>query len=141
MGNKHIIIPIIAISLPFITAIIIVYIKSKKRADNFTKNNYKEKYENAIKTLVRQAARWSTASVQDENVMISVLHANYGAGYLWALLDIAEPNEINKITGINIQKFKSSIVNAQDSASKKMIKVCPNFAPKTSYLTKIAGEG
>ena len=103
--------------------------------------NYQEKYENAIKTLIRQAARWTTASLQDENAMIAVLHANYGAGYLWALQDIADSQEIEKIGQINPQKFKNSIVLAQDSATKKMAQLCPKYAPPKSYLTQIAGEG
>ena len=104
------------------------------------KTNFKHKYHNAIKTLVRQAARWTTASLQDENAMIAVLHANYGAGYLWALQDIAESSEIEKTARINFQKFRNSIVSAQDIATKKMVQMCPDFGPTPSYLTKIAGE-
>ena len=40
-----------------------------------------------INTLIRQAARWSVAAQQDESPIIALLHANYGAGYLWALKD------------------------------------------------------
>ena len=53
-----------------------------------------------IKTLVRQAARWSSAAKQDKNPMIAVLHSNYGAGFLWALKDIATQDQIEKATGI-----------------------------------------
>lgn len=102
------------------------------------KTNFKE---NAIKTLIRQAARWTTASLQDENAMIAVLHANYGAGYLWALQDIADSQEIEKIGKIDLQKFKNSIVSAQDSATKRMAQLCPKYAPPKTYLSQIAGEG
>src|SRR5207237_6958 len=40
-----------------------------------------------VQILTRQAARWSTAASQDNNPLIAVLHANYGAGYLWAIHD------------------------------------------------------
>lgn len=46
--------------------------------------------------LIRQVARWSTAGKQDKNSMIAVLHANYGAGYLWALKDIIKMDIIEK---------------------------------------------
>ena len=94
-----------------------------------------------IKTLVRQAARWSTAAEQDDSPLIRVLHANYGAGYLWALTDIANDDEIENATGINMKIFKDNIVRIQDTSTMKMIKLCPNYAPEPSYLTSIGGEG
>lgn len=51
----------------------------------YQKPSNKEKINNIIKTLVRQSARWSVAALQDTNIMIAVLHSNYGAGYLWVL--------------------------------------------------------
>ena len=94
-----------------------------------------------ILVLTRQAARWSTAAKQDENSMIAVLHANYGAGYLWALKDIASSEQIKAATGIDLLKFEREIVSTQDMATKKMAKLCPKYAPKSTYLTKIGGEG
>lgn len=95
---------------------------------------------NTIKTLVRQATRWSMAANQDQNVLIAVLHANYGAGYLWALRDIATDQEISNATGIDILKFRDEITNTQDSTTKRLIKLCPAYAPSESYLGKIAAE-
>lgn len=94
-----------------------------------------------LKTLARQAARWSTAANQDNNAMIAVLHANYGAGYLWAMQDIATSSEIEAATGIDWKRFKHEILSAQDAAAKKMANLCPQFAPKKSYLSKIGKEG
>ncbi len=39
------------------------------------------------------------------------------------------------------KKFGNEIVKAQDYATKKMIGICPKFGPKSSYLTKLGGEG
>tara|TARA_B100000686_G_C16544683_1_gene839249 strand:+ start:382 stop:753 length:372 start_codon:yes stop_codon:yes gene_type:complete len=107
----------------------------------FQKDSEKQHLNTSIKILTRQAARWSTASKQDENAMIAVLHANYGAGYLWALKDIATASQIREITGIDIVKFEKEIIEIQDNATKKMIKLCPDYAPDKNYLTTIAGEG
>jgi hypothetical protein len=104
-------------------------------------SNQKNDKSPIIKTLVRQASRWSTAAIQDENALISLLHANYGAGYLWALKDIATDTEIEKAMNINIIKFRDEIVRIQDEANIKVIKTCPHFAPQQSYLTKLAKEG
>ena len=106
-----------------------------------TRNNDSKLLQNKIKTLVRQASRWSTAAKQDENSMIAVLHANYGAGYLWALKDIATDSQIENSTGIDVQKFEREIVGVQDEATMKMAKLCPEYAPESSYLTKLGGEG
>ena len=94
-----------------------------------------------IKTLVRQASRWTTAAQQDKNPMISVLHANYGAGYLWALKDIATQSQIEKAAGLELLKFEKEITDVQDAATKRMIAVCPEFGPKKSYLTTLGSEG
>ena len=96
--------------------------------------------DDVLKILSRQAARWSTAAKQDRNVMIAVLHANYGAGFMWAMQDIATSSEIETATGINWKRFKKEILSAQDEAVLKMAKLCPRFAPKKSYLSKIGKE-
>ena len=93
-----------------------------------------------IKTLVRQAARWSSAAKQDKNPMIAVLHSNYGAGFLWALKDIATQDQIEKATGIKLLEFEKEVTDAQDGAIKKMITVCPEFQPDKGMLSVLAGE-
>jgi len=107
----------------------------------FIKNNSKEMLNDIINKLVRQSSRWSTAAQQDDSHLIAVLHANYGAGYLWALKDIASSDEIEEATGIDYFKYEKEITDVQDSVTRNLIKVCPNFSPKPSYLTKLSGEG
>ena len=96
--------------------------------------------EKEIKTLVRQAARWSSAAKQDKNPMIAVLHSNYGAGFLWALKDIATQEQIEQATGIELLKFEKEITSVQDGAIKKMVMACPDFQPDKSFLSALAGE-
>jgi len=73
--------------------------------------------------------------------MISVLHANYGTGYLWALKDIATDSQIESATGIDVKKFEREIVKTQDESTMKMAKLCPEYAPERTYLTILGGEG
>jgi len=94
-----------------------------------------------IQTLTRQAARWSTAADQDMNTLIAVLHANYGAGYLWALKDIATDSQIEEASGIDMKEFQNAIVSIQDKVTQDMAAKCPDFAPNPSYLSRIAKEG
>jgi len=96
---------------------------------------------NIIHKLSRQAARWAVAAQQDKSPLIAILHANYAAGYLWALKDIATDSDIKRVTGIDLNTFENEIVTIQENATKKVIRSCPNFAPTKTFLTKIAGEG
>lgn len=120
------------IVLILLIVIFIIYINYPLTAEQSRQNDN-------IKTLTRQAARWSIASEQDKNPLIRILHANYGAGYLWALLDISTPEEIEKVTGIDFKQFKDKIISIQDSATKAGSKTCPNFSPG-GILSKIAGD-
>jgi hypothetical protein len=122
-----------------ILAIIIIVIKLYLIYTSFKGDQYVEK-DQIIKGLIRQAARWSTAAMQDQNPMIAVLHANYGAGYLWALRDSFSDNDIQRYGQIDIIKFKDEITKVQDFATKKMIAVCPEYAPPRTYLTSLGGE-
>jgi len=105
----------------------------------YTKTNSKTE---DIKRLVRGIARWSNASQQDKSPLIAVLHANYSAGYLWGLLDIASDSEIKEATGINIKDLASIVVKNQDLAHMNAVKYCPEYMEGLDpYLSKLAGEG
>lgn len=92
--------------------------------------------------LIRQIARWSTAALQDKSPVIAVLHANYGAGYLWALKEIMSTDDIENIAKINLKEFEKNVVNIQDSTTRNLAKICPKYAyTKNKYLANIAGEG
>lgn len=110
--------------------------------NNINNNNNNNKFHNILQILVRQSARWSLAAEQDENPLIAVLHANYGAGYLWAIKDIATSEDVKKATGIDLKKFERKIVSIQDDTTKKMAKLCPKYAGDSDeFLSTIAGEG
>ena len=94
----------------------------------------------AVQTLTRQAARWSTAAKQDANPLIAVLHANYGAGYLWALNDIVTSAQFAEMTGLDYLRFRDAITAVQDQANRRLIAACPNAAPPDGYLARVAGE-
>lgn len=125
------------ISIILVVIIIIIICNLTFRQSN---SNDKNKI---IKILIRQAARWALAARQDKNVMIAVLHANYGAGYLWAVKDIATDQEIVSATGIDVIKFRDHITATQDFATKRMAKLCPKYAPSEPdqlYLAQVGGD-
>lgn len=128
---------IIGVLIGFVMMYVINQILSKCWISNNTKKFHNE----LINKLVRQTARWATAASQDDNPVIEVLHANYAAGYLWALKDIATNKDIENVTKIDMNKFQKNVVDIQDKANKKLVKLCPNFIKTDNiYLAKIGGE-
>ena len=124
-----------------IVGIVIIYLLIEIKNNCWIKSSSQDQLENIINILSRQAARWSTAAKNDMNPLIAVLHANYGAGYLWALKDVATPPQVKSATGIDFLKFEKEIVKIQDDATIALAKLCPGYAPEKSYLTSIAKEG
>ena len=97
--------------------------------------------ETIITKLIKQTARWSTAAAQDKSPLISVLHANYGMGYLMALKSIATQEQIKQASNINMQKFEAEITNQQDKSTLFAAKNCKNFTKHlNTYLARIAKE-
>lgn len=95
--------------------------------------------DNALKSLTVQTARWSVASLQDQNPLVANLHANYGVAYVMALRDIASDQEIKRATGIDAMRLYKSVINAQRKATQSLLKACPNIIPmEDPYLTRIS---
>lgn len=90
-----------------------------------TQQAHKEYRRLQINAMVRQTARWAGASQQDKSPMISLLHANYAAGYLQALELIATENDINQV--MNLQKLRVKVYGAQDRAARRVMSTCPDF--------------
>ena len=94
-----------------------------------------------IAKLGRQAARWTTAAAQDKNLMIKVLHANYGMAFLNAIKEISTSEEFKRATGLDIMRFENEILYIQDNVTRSLNRKCKGFGPKQTYLTGIGGEG
>ncbi len=94
-----------------------------------------------INKLLRQTARWVTAAQQDQSPLIATLHANYAAGYLWALKDIADKDQIKRVTGINIDDVEKRVLATQDMTTRKVVKECPRYTGDIDpFMARIAGE-
>ena len=100
------------------------------------KRNHKE---NHLVVLTKAAAKWATTAQQDESPYVAVMHANYACGYLQALKDVSTPEEIQRQTGVEFNKFQEHILNVQDMVTQKVIQKCPEFAGNIDlYLSSIA---
>ena len=83
----------------FVISIFFVIIKTQQPNTNII-----------INTILRGSARWAAASLQDKSPIVAVLHANYAAGYLWALKDSFSDIDIQRATGIDVIKFQKKIL-------------------------------
>lgn len=82
-----------------------------------------------IRTLYRQAARYSVASLQDASEVIQVLHANYAMGYLLALKDLASGEDFERVTGEDLLTFERKIAQIQDAATKRLVSQRSDLVP------------
>ena len=95
-----------------------------------------------IMTLYRQCSRWAVAAEQDNNDIIRVLHANYAAGYLWAMKDITPTSTFARVTGTDFLEFEKKIVRIQDDATMRLASSCKKSIPTSdpSLLNAIYGK-
>lgn len=108
----------------------------------FNNNKIDNEKKEMIHKLIKQISRWASAAKQDNSPLISVLHANYGVGYLYAMQSIFTQKEIEVILGSEeIRKdFEDEIINIQDYATKKAVKECPQYSSIIDFLSELAGE-
>ena len=112
-----------------IIAVVVLFFLFRKKANN-----------SDVVKLIKQSAKWATTAQQDESPLLATLHANYAVGYLWALKDLYDTEEISKKAGVNITQFEEHILNVQDMVTKKVLKKCPEFEGDIDfYLSGIAG--
>ena len=117
------------IILYVIITVVMLFFLFRRKADN-----------SDIVKLVKRSAKWATTAQQDESPLLATLHANYAVGYLWALKDLYDTEEISKKAGVNITQFEEHILNVQDMVTKKVVKKCPEFEGDVDlYLSSIAG--
>lgn len=101
----------------------------------------KNVYEKQIRAILRGSSRFALASLQDKSPLIALLHANYATGYFWALKDAFTDQQIYEMTGLNILEYQNKITDIQDSVTKRILSLCPNFASELDLnLAKTAGE-
>lgn len=127
----------VAIIIELLLSIIPDFSFLKKKSVHHKSDDFNEK----IKTLVRQSARWTIASEQDKNPYIAMLHANYGAGYIFALRSIATDAQIKEATNLDVMKLEQEITKVQDMSFVKLARVCPEGQPKSEFLRLISGQG
>lgn len=123
-----------------ITLVIIsLYLFIKKQDSNMLINNDL----NMAGILIRQSARYSHAARQDKDLLIALLHANYGTGYLYAAKDIFPETTLVKLFNSykEFKKFERGIIKIQDEVNTRTITECPSIVSIKDIVTKMGGTG
>jgi len=93
-----------------------------------------------IKKLFHQMARWSTASTQDKNPVVAVLHANYGVGYMMAMKDLYSDEEMERLLDVkHIRSIFDEVQRVQNKATLELGHHCLDIYPQTG-LAKYGSE-
>lgn len=129
---------LLIVSIFIVGFIVISYIFYQSYYKYYNHNNT---LHNVVQILYRQCARWAVAAEQDENEIIRVLHANYAAGYLWAIKDIVPTDTFKHITGKDFLQFEQKIVRIQDEATLKLAKTCKDSVPTSDQSLMYAIYG
>lgn len=95
----------------------------------------------AIRVLLRQAARYAIAAEQDLNPLIAVLHADYAAGMIYAIQAAWPEWQFREATGLWFRAVLAEVVRIQDAAHRKMAAACPSVAPANGILERLARGG
>lgn len=123
----------------FIGFILTILFRSNFTFTDLDNQNYKDF---AIKKLLRASSRWLVAAENDLTPLISLLHAQYGVSWWFALKDIATDSEIEKATGINVKEHEKQITGVQDVVTKRVVMECPKFAKNMNkYFVLTSGQG
>lgn len=127
-------------SLIMLTLIVDGYLIYKWLLTNI--NGNKSNTINKAEILIRQSARYAHAARQDKDVLIALLHANYGSGYLFAAKDIfPEKNLISLFPSYNKYKeFTKEIINIQDEVNRRAVTECPSIVKNKDIVTLMGGE-
>lgn len=112
------------ILLGFVIGVLVAFVLLELIRKCYISSSGKQIQQKYLRTLARQAERWTVAAEQDDNPLIAVLHANYGAGYMWAMDDIASEREIEEIIESSYDEFRGRIVRNQDKAAQQLIDKC-----------------
>ncbi len=92
------------------------------------------------KVLLEQAAKWYKISLQDNQNLYSMQHANYSVAYLNAARHIASDTTLERLSGLDIHKLFKKIDDHQRSVmmkdfSNKPSKKIKNLPSQVAWLS------
>jgi hypothetical protein len=102
----------------FVVIVILWVMSSQQKSKNALDSR-------AIRDLVKSASQWKTRSIQDSNVVISLMNANYAMAYFNVARSIGTDADVESHANISIDEFMRDLENVQSAAIHKISTSCP----------------
>lgn len=81
------------------------------------------------KQLVKEAARYSTVSDQDTNLLVKLLHTTYASAYINTARNMASDRQLERLAGVNINELTHLIQDQQQQAVQLIGSQAPHLMP------------
>lgn len=91
-------------------------------------NVFSPQFIKTIKDMVSQSNRFSSLAMQDQNLLMALMHINFGLGFLKATRRIAASDaDIQKITGTNVAELHYMMEEQQAQLIAEISQTCPDL--------------
>lgn len=112
----------------FYAGIIIILIVTISLLSKWSENKcYSKPFLKKVKSLIEQATRWNAMAQQDSNPILQLIHCSYALSYTQMTRNIVSDQDIENITGIDINELIYYLEECQSYAIKNMGQQCPKI--------------
>ena len=88
---------------------------------------YSKPFIRKIKSFIEQATRWNAMATQDTNSILQLIHCNYALAYAQVVKNVASDQDIETITGVDINELVYYLEECQSYCIKNIGQQCPKI--------------
>lgn len=103
------------------------------------KNQYHKTFIEKTQVLVEQATRWNSLAQQDTHPIIRLIHSNYALAYAQVTRNLISAEDIETITGIDINELCHYLEDCQAQALQKIGHQVPQLKIENSIFSAASG--
>jgi hypothetical protein len=81
----------------------------------------------AAKTLIREAAQYTTVADQDTSALLALMHTTYATAYLNAARQLGNDGALEKVSGVHVGELMAMIQDKQQNSVANVIARCPEM--------------
>lgn len=118
-----------------LVVIVIAVLLSKSTGNSAKYKKYSSHQIRTVQKMVRQASKWHTMANQDSNLLITLIHLNYGLSYAKIAVQLTSPEDIEKISGIDIETLIHQLEKKQNSVIDQIGAETPEMKVNAEYAT------
>lgn len=96
---------------------------------------YSPRFVRNLRTLVGQAAQWSTVAEQDHNPVLALMHVNTALAQGNVARRLVPHGEVRRLTGVDIDELIYALEQEQQNAMRRINQGCPSLQPEGAFVT------